>query len=281
VDQALDFYAAFRDLISQVPDGMSATPLALALALGDDIAERAVVESLQRPDMADLRSRVSIKPEADEFKDFTTDKPLQRLARLQEDDARSVIQEDLFGSINLVAGIDVAYDGDDAYAACVVVDRDARVVERRYFKSRVRFPYIPSYLSFREARPSICAARKVSGFDILLVNGHGVAHPRGCGLATKIGLELGVATIGIAAGMLIKGARSAGSSPYLMLDGRPVVAMLGTQRKPIYVSVGHRVRLDTALKIVSELMSGSGLPEPLKAAHREASRYRRLGALPL
>jgi len=281
VDQSLDLYAAIRELISQVPEGMSATPLALALALGDEIAERAVVESLQRPDMADLRSRVSIKPETDEFKDFTTDKPLQRLVRLQEADARSIIQEDLFGSINLVAGIDIAYDGDDAFAACVVVDRDARVVERGYFKSRVRFPYIPSYLSFRESQPSICAARRVSSFDILLVNGHGVAHPRGCGLASKIGLELGVATIGVATGMLIKDARSAGSSPYLMLDGRPVAARLETQRKPIYVSVGHRVRLHTALKIVGELMSGSGLPEPLKAAHREASRYRRLDVAPL
>jgi len=281
VDQSLDLYAAIRELISQVPEGMSATPLALALALGDEIAERAVVESLQRPDMADLRSRVSIKPETDEFKDFTTDKPLQRLVRLQEADARSIIQEDLFGSIDLVAGIDIAYDGDDAFAACVVVDRDARVVERGYFKSRVRFPYIPSYLSFRESQPSICAARRVSSFDILLVNGHGVAHPRGCGLASKIGLELGVATIGVATGMLIKDARSAGSSPYLMLDGRPVAARLETQRKPIYVSVGHRVRLHTALKIVGELMSGSGLPEPLKAAHREASRYRRLDVAPL
>jgi len=281
VEQAFDFYAALRELIAQVPEGMSSTPPTLASALGDMLAEKAVVEALQRSDMADLRDRVSTKPEADEFEDFTTDKPLQRLARLQEDNARSVIQEDLFGSANRVAGIDVAYDGDDAYAACVVVDEGTRVVETGYFKSKVMFPYIPSYLSFREAQPAIGAARKVTGFDVLLVNGHGVAHPRGCGLASQIGLDLDVATIGVATGVLTKGAGSARSSSYIMLDGRVVGARIETQGKPIYVSVGHKVRLDTAVKIVSELMSGKGLPEPLKAAHREALRYKRMGVPPL
>ncbi len=281
MNKAFDFYATLRGLIAQVPEGTSATPLALAQALGDELAERAVVESLQRRDMADLRSRVSSQSRVGEFKGFKTDKPLQRLARLQGYNARSVIQEDLFGPINRVAGIDVAYYRDDAYAACVVVDRDMRIVERGYFKSEVKFPYIPTYLSFREAQPAIGAARKVSGFDILLVNGHGVAHPRGCGLASQIGLDLDAATIGAATEMLTKGVKSAGSSPNLMLDDRLVAARLKTQRRPIYVSVGHKVRLGTAVKIVSELVSDSILPEPLKAAHREASRYRRLGVPPL
>jgi len=281
VEQAFDFYAALRELISQVPEGMTTTPPALASALGDILATKAVMEALQRRDMAELRDRVSIKPEVGGFKSFTTDRPLQRLAQLQEDNSRLVIQEDLFGSANRVAGVDVAYEGDDAYAACVVMDQGMRVTEAGHFKSREVFPYIPSYLSFREAQPAIGAARKVSGFDVLLVNGHGVAHPRGCGLASQIGLILDVVTIGVATGMLVKEAESAGSSSFIMLDGRVISARLGTQGKPIYVSVGHRVRLDTAVMIARKLTSGVGLPEPLKAAHREALRFKRLGVPPL
>ena len=281
MEQAFDFYAALRELISQVPEGMTTTPPALASALGDILAAKAVMEALRRRDMADLRDRVSIKPEVGEFKSFTTNRSLQRLAQLQEDNSRLVIQEDLFGSVNRVAGVDVAYEGDDAYSACVVMDEGVRVAEVGYFRSKAVFPYIPSYLSFRETEPAIGAAREVSDFDILLVNGHGVAHPRGCGLASQIGLILDVATIGVATGMLTKEAGSAGPSPYLVLDGRTVSAKLGTKGKPVYVSVGHRVRLDTAVMIARKLTSGVGLPEPLKAAHREALRFKRLGVPPI
>jgi deoxyribonuclease V len=281
VEQAFDFYAALRELIAQVPEGMTTTPPALASALGDLLATKAVMEALQRRDMAELRDRVSIKPEVGGFKSFTTDRPLQRLAQLQEDNSRLVIQEDLFGSVNRVAGVDVAYEGDDTYAACVVMDEDVRVTEVGYFRSKAAFPYIPSYLSFREAEPAIGTAREVSDFDILLVNGHGVAHPRGCGLASQIGLILNATTIGVATSMLTKEAGSAGPSPYLMIEGRVVGVRLGAPRKPIYVSVGHGVRLDTAVKIVGKLVLGAGLPEPLKAAHREALRFKRLGVPPL
>jgi deoxyribonuclease V len=260
---------------------MTATPLALASALGDVLAVKAVVEALQRRDMADLRDRVSDKPEVGEFENFTTNRPLQRLARLQEDGAKLVIQEDLFSSAKRVAGIDVAYEGDDAYAACVVMDEGMRVVEVSYFKSKVIFPYIPSYFSFREAKPIIMVARKVTGFDVLLVNGQGVAHPRGCGLASQIGLILNVTTIGVSKGMLIKETDSVGPSSSIMLDGRLVGARLGTLSKPIYVSVGHRVCLDTAVNMVRKLMSDAGFPEPLRAAHREALRFKRLGVSPL
>jgi len=282
VEQALDFYAALRELIAQVPEGMMTTPAVLSSALGDLLATKAVAEALQRSDMADLRGKVSLKPEAgSEFRGFKTDKPLQRLAQLQEKNAGLVIREDLFDSAKRVAGVDVAYDGDDAYAACVVMDEDVRVAEVGYFRSKAAFPYIPSYLSFREAEPAIGAAREVSDFDILLVNGHGVAHPRGCGLASQIGLILDATTIGVATSMLTKEAGSAGPAPYLMLEGRMVGARLGAPRKPIYVSVGHRVRLDTAVKIVGKLVLSAGLPEPLKAAHREALRFKRLGVPPL
>jgi len=281
VEQAFDFYAALRELISQVPEGMTTTPPALASALGDILAAKAVMEALRRRDMADLRDRVSIKPEVGEFKSFTTNRPLQRLAQLQEKNAGLVIQEDLFNSVKRVAGVDVAYDGDDAYAACVVLNEDVRVAEVGCFRSKAAFPYIPSYLSFREAEPAIGAAREISGFDVLLVNGHGVAHPRGCGLASQIGLILDAATIGVATSMLTKEAGSAGSSPYLMLDGRVVGARLRASGEPIYISVGHRVSLDTAVKIVEKFTLGTGLPEPLKAAHVEASMFRHRAARPL
>ncbi|MFQ5762104.1 MAG: endonuclease V, partial [Candidatus Bathyarchaeia archaeon] len=106
--------------------------------------------------------------------------------------------------VKQVAGFDVAYDGPHAEVAAVVMDCvSRRVLETKTFAGKVRFPYIPGLLSFREG-PLILAAHRRLDHDVhvLMVEGHGVAHPLGCGLASYVGCALRKPTIGVAKGIL-------------------------------------------------------------------------------
>lgn len=172
--------------------------------------------------------------------------------------------------------MDASYLGDVAYAVCVVLDSRLQVVESASAAVNVRFPYIPGYLSFREAPAVEAAAALVSGFDVLLVNGHGVAHPRGCGLATHVGLDLGASTIGVARRRLVGTAGEAadGWAP-LLYRGSVVGALLAEGGSPVYVSVGHNISLETSMEIVRRTTKSARLPEPLRMAHQAAEELRR------
>ena len=275
----IDLYQALLDLIDQIPEGTVSTPLNLADALGDRRAVRAVSEALQREEFRDAALKVVKRPVSvgDVFRDFWSDRPLRRLRELQEKMSKQVVQEDKLGAAELVAGVDAAYRGDEAYAVCVVLDSQLEVVDSASVSVSVRFPYIPGYLSFREAPAIEAAARHVSGFDVLLVNGHGIAHPRGCGLASHIGLDLGVAAIGVARRRLVGrvGAKADGWAP-LLYKGSVVGAVLTMDgRSPVYVSIGHNISLQTSVRIVQRMTRDGRLPEPLRMAHRAAEEFRR------
>ncbi|KON31223.1 hypothetical protein AC482_01555 [miscellaneous Crenarchaeota group-15 archaeon DG-45] len=199
---------------------------------------------------------------------------------MQREMSASVVDEDRFSGRELIAGVDAAYRGDEAFAACVVLDNRLQVVESATAAVSVRFPYIPGYLSFREAPVVEAAAGRVSGFDVLLVNGHGVAHPRGCGLATHVGLDLDMPTIGVARRRLVGAVGEAADGWAPILHGGGVVgAMLIVEgRAPVYVSVGHKVSLTTGIEIVRGMMAGESLPKPLGMAHRAAEVLRRRSA---
>jgi len=109
------------------------------------------------------------------------------------------------------------------------------------------------------------------------VNGHGVAHPRGCGLASCVGLELDMPTIGVAGRWLVGdfGAEKDGWTP-IMLEEKVVSARISRQgRSPIFVSTGHRISLETSIEIVRKMTLEGRLPEPLRLAHQEARRRSR------
>ncbi len=270
-----DFYGTLRRLLEQIPEGKVSTPIEIARAMGDEAAAKAVSEALHREDLRDLAGRiVDSSPYA--FTEFSSDRPLRLLAAEQERLAGRIVQEDGFGALELIAGADAAYEGDEAYAACVVMDRRLEELESHSVELGVGFPYVPGYLSFREAPAIIRAAEGVSGFDALLVNGHGVAHPRGCGLASHVGLELGRPTIGVARGLLV-GRVVEGSQGWSPLEygGRTVGAVLDLGRHPVYVSVGHMVSLETSVRVVRDMTAGGRLPEPLRLAHRAAGELKR------
>jgi len=146
-------------------------------------------------------------------------------------------------------------------------------------------PYVPGYLGFRES-PALMAAwdRLSDKPDLLLVDGHGISHPRRCGIATHLGVLLDVPTIGCAKSILcgrVEGelGDAPGSRAPLVDRGEIVAMALRTRARalPIYVSTGHRVSLDTAIDWVLRLCDGRRLPVPIRMAHDGANAVRRAG----
>lgn len=143
------------------------------------------------------------------------------------------------------------------------------------------FPYVPGYLGFREV-PALVAAwtRLHRQPDVLLVDGQGLAHPRGMGLAAHLGVVLDVPSIGVAKSMLVgegePGAEAGDAAPILWKGAR-IGTALRTRRgaRPVLVSVGHRISLATAEALVRAACDGRRLPAPVRAAHEAANAARR------
>jgi deoxyribonuclease V len=143
-------------------------------------------------------------------------------------------------------------------------------------------PYVPGLLGFREV-PALAAAWARLGRrpDLLLVDGHGLAHPRGFGIACLLGLVLDVPTVGVAKSVLVGEVEGTlpdapGATAPLAWKGRRIGTALRTRRgaNPLYVSPGHRVSEDTALRWVLATGNGRRLPVPTQAAHEAAGRLR-------
>lgn len=258
---------------------MSTTARDLAHALGDPRAARAVMDSIESSGFQFAVGSVLDGSDAKltVFRDFKSDKPLKKLADIQKRIAKRVVREDAFSLAEVIAGADAAYDGNNAYAYCFVLDRSNNVVDSGSAVVEVGFPYIPGYLAFREAPAIEAAVRRVVDFDVLMVNGHGVAHPRGCGLASHVGLDLDAPTIGIASRRLVGvvGSKSDGWEP-LVYRGQVVGGKVGFERGPsIYVSIGHRISLETSIRIVQATRARGRLPEPILLAHAAAEDLKR------
>ncbi|BDG71054.1 endonuclease V [Roseomonas fluvialis] len=167
------------------------------------------------------------------------------------------------------------------HAAIVTIDAAGAVVAQAD-ESRVGdFPYVPGYLGFREV-PALAAAwaRLDPKPDLLLVDGQGLAHPRGLGTACHLGLVLGVPTIGVAKSLLVgttEPGPAVGDVAPILWKGAHIGTALRTRHGagPVYVSVGHRVGLDTAVAVVRAACDGRRLPLPIRAAHAAANAVRR------
>ena len=199
--------------------------------------------------------------------------------REQERLRERVILEDRFGPIRYVAGADLAFDpATDVAVAGVIVYRFPELVEleRRLAQRKLRFPYGPGLLSFREGPALLAAfARLRTEPDLILIDGHGRAHPRLFGIASHIGVLLDKPTIGCAKSLLVgehqEPGRRAGSTASLWFKGERVGEVLRTRDgvKPIYVTTGHRVALDSAVELVKRCVDGFRIPKPT----READHY--------
>ncbi|MBC7098067.1 endonuclease V [Candidatus Bipolaricaulota bacterium] len=307
-----DVEGELAELVRQIPRGRVTTYRALAEALGDPTAARFVGEWLMGPgaeglpvhrvvhasgdvgrfafgtweEKANLLSaegvqvvgrRVSPLPRYF-FWDFKGSRPLAALRAEQEELSRKAIISPL-PPVERVAGLDVAYRDGEAVAALVLCGKDGEALDFVTAEVPVRFPYIPTYLTWRELPCYLAAIRKAeeAGLraDVYLVDGNGILHPRRIGIATHLGVILDLPTVGVAKRRLCGEVNTegmvVGEWRPVVLDGDTVGAAVRTGRnRTLFVSPGHRADLESSVELVLGLVREHTLPEPLRWAHELA-----------
>jgi len=207
----------------------------------------------------------------------------ERLVRLQTELSRSLVLEDRFSKpIIRIAGVDMAFVGDRAMAACIVLDyENLDFVEEAVAQVDLNFPYKPGFLWFREGPAILQAVKRVhSKPDVFMINAHGIAHPRGFGCASHLGVVLGKPTIGVAGtrlcGQYERLPARPGESEPLRMDSKIVGFVIKPKEgKPIYVSPGHMLEVKSAARITIHCLRDHRLPEPLHLAHTLANSVKR------
>jgi deoxyribonuclease V len=213
---------------------------------------------------------------------------LRDATHAQREIAEACETQDRIGDVHRIAGADTSMKWRDSkgpiHAAIAPLAWPERAILPAATATRIPpFAYVPGYLGFREA-PALVAAWEalVEKPDLLLVDGHGRAHPRRCGIATHVGVLLDVPTIGIAKTVLcgkVEGdlADEPGATAPLVDRGEVVALAVRTRARalPIYVGTGHRVSLETAVEWALALSEGRRLPLPIRLAHDAANEARR------
>ena len=194
--------------------------------------------------------------------------------------ARQVSRNSQVTNPRFIAGVDISAGKAQgmATAAVVVLEYpELRPVETQVAQGRLDFPYVPGLLSFRESPLTLAACEKLSITpDLILVDGQGIAHPRRLGLASHLGLFLSIPTIGCAKSLLCgqhdEPDIDAGSYAEMVDRGETIGVALRIRPgvKPVYVSIGHKVDLETAIYWVLKCCRGYRLPEPTRLAHLAA-----------
>jgi deoxyribonuclease V len=183
-----------------------------------------------------------------------------------------------------VAGVDGAFSTDKStvFAAAVVYDRvEQKIIEVAHASKAAEFPYIPGFLSFREG-PAVLAAIAAlkHPFGVICFDGQGYAHPRRCGLAAHMAITLDVPGIGVAKSRFIgtydvPAAKVGSVSP--LMDGKEQIgAVLRTRDKvnPLFISIGHKVDLNSAMQLVLSCVTRYRIPEPTRQADIEVAKLK-------
>ena len=197
---------------------------------------------------------------------------------------RKIISGDDFPDIKLIAGADAAFssDGKIVFGALVVLSFPELEPRQVVFgRCPVTFPYIPGYLSYREGPVLYDLFKRLNSRpDLILFDGQGIAHPRGLGLASHLGVVLDIPSVGCAKSRLVgeynePGPEKGERSP-LIYKGVQVGWTLRTRDnvRPIFVSPGHRVGLESAYRLVLACCRRFRLPEPCRLAHHEVGKYK-------
>lgn len=304
----MNLYEYTYDIVRQIPQGKISTYGAVAKALGDIRAARAVGRMMnQNPDADTMPCFKIVQTDghlggfglgisdkirrlqedgltvADDviedfsqvlFDDFKTDFPLKKLREEQIHLSKRLNMTDQIKEkdIRYVAGFDVAYSFNDDWAescgACVVYDYNTlEIVEKQIVFHNTHFPYIPTYLSFREL-PFIQKLMKTltTSPSVLMFDGNGILHPYQFGLACHAGVTLDIASIGVAKSLLVGKQQP---DHMIIHEGSNIgYAYYSHSRvkKPVFISQGNKISLETAINVVKKL-STHKQPEPLRQAH--------------
>jgi deoxyribonuclease V len=192
-----------------------------------------------------------------------------KIIELQNELSKKVITHDYLNNNNIrnVCGIDVSYKDLNAFCSAVIVNINTlEIIEIVNEKSTISYPYIPGLFMLREGEPLLKIVRLLKNlFDVLLIDGHGILHPRQCGLASYVGIMIDKPTIGVAKNLLCGSILENSNVKYnkTILGYR----IKKNNKKDIYVSVGHKISLETSIDIVKKLTKKSEfIPEPLRIA---------------
>jgi deoxyribonuclease V len=307
----MDLHEEVDNLVAQVPEGMVTTYGQVAIALGDIVASRFVGkvmsendDTVRVPCRRVVQSDGSLggytgggqreKKRALEaegvrvekgkihdfdkilFTDFKTTHPLRKFRKIQIDDCKRLSLEDDFPADGDLAGSDVAYEEDEAFGALVVFS-DNKMEPKKVvtIRTMVKFPYIPTYLTFREAPVVEELIKKLGEKPMLLQDGNGIIHTMGFGIASHIGVLLDIPSIGIAKKLLCGRVEGSGRIKTVRMDGDLAgYAVSGPGWKaPVYVSPGHRVSPKSVMHIIKPYWKYR-IPEPVRIAHIEAGKER-------
>jgi len=186
-----------------------------------------------------------------------------------------------------VAGADAAFSEDKStvFAAAVVYDREERcIVDVAHAIRPAEVPYVPGFLAFREGPAVVEALGKLkSPFGVICFDAHGYAHPRRCGLAASLSIELNIPGVGIAKSLFVgkfdEPGEAAGSTSPLIDKGETIGLVLRTRDRvrPVFVSVGHRVDLPSAAQLALVCVTRYRIPEPTRQADIEVAKLKRRG----
>lgn len=207
----------------------------------------------------------------------TVNKDYSWAITIQKEISRKIITCDTIDKIENICGIDVSYKDNIAYCSAVITDITFQLIATANLKCKIEYPYLPGLFFLRESGPlletlALLKNESESDFDILLIDGHGVLHPRRCGLASYVGYTIDKPTIGIAKNLIC------GS----LLEDHFIEyhhSVLGyrikkERKKPIYISVGHKISLRKSIQIVQDLTKdGETIPEPLRIADVNSKNY--------
>lgn len=291
------------DLVRQIPQGKISTYGGVAKALGDTVASRAVGRMMnQNPDADDMPCYKIVHSDGrlggfglgieDKirrlkednifvkdgkivdfhkvlFEDFKTNYPLKKLRQEQINLSKKISVEDGINKIETIAGMDIAYpknEFNDACGACIVIDYKTKdIIEEKTVFSKTDFPYIPTYLFYREY-PVLKKLRDNldSTPSLFMFDGNGILHPYKTGLASHIGLLLDVPSMGVAKKLLYGNIEE----NIVKIDNQRRGYALKSKRakKPIYISPGYKISFKTCVRVVKHL-SLYKIPEPLRLAH--------------
>jgi deoxyribonuclease V len=191
-----------------------------------------------------------------------------------------ISKTDQLNEVKYIAGVDISVRKSSKMArgSAVLLDYpELNIVETQNATGELEFPYIPGLLSFRELPLTIKACEKLTiSPDLIIVDGQGIAHPRRLGLASHLGLILDIPTVGCAksklCGSYTEPENEPGTFSFITDKDDVIGAALRTRQnvKPVYVSIGHRISLESAIRWVLNCCRGYRLPQPTRLAHLAA-----------
>jgi deoxyribonuclease V len=203
---------------------------------------------------------------------------VEEAIQIQKAFKERIILKRTFSKVRTIGGGDVAYSksGNLLFGAIVVLSfPDMEILDMATANGKISFPYIPGLLSFREGPILIKTFQNLKlKPDVMIYDGQGIAHPRGMGLASHMGLWLDLPSIGCAKTPLLDEFISPGPSrrsfEWIRKEGKKVGAVLRTKEKvkPLFISPGHRIDLSTSIQLILQCCKRYRFPEPLRKAHQ-------------